>query len=219
MFEGLPFELQQRISDISKYEVEVQIVKPSAEHLQIHKRVPFRYSVTDLLGCVRKAYYKRYMPKALTEQSIYNFSRGKLFDAALTTCFKDNQQPVLYQCKKSPCQVSGRYDFITSEGVMTDLKTTDKDLASISEPMWEYKMQVRFYADLKGCSQAQIMYVNMQGIRVLPVTVGDCLDVYNFFEQQACLLFEAEQQKMVPQQQKDNFCVWCEYSLECGEAP
>ncbi len=178
---------------------------------------PNTYSVTELLYCIRKAYFKRTKPKHASLEQAYNLYRGKVFDQLWTPLFIHNQVRTTYRCKKIPITISGKYDFLTQDGILTDLKTA-KSLYFINEPSPEYVAQVRFYAYLNSIEKAQIIYVDFGDCKVFPVEVGDCTSLLEELDVKATQLYYALQLKQPPEKPTTLhtwLCQKCEYSQEC----
>jgi hypothetical protein len=119
-----------------------------------------------------------------------------------------------------PITISGKYDFLTQDGVLTDLKTT-KSLYFINGPSPEYIAQVRFYAYLNSIERAQILYVDLGDAKVFPVEVGNCEQLLTELEVKAAQLYYALQFHAAPEK-SDAVPIWlcekCEYSEECNHA-
>lgn len=178
---------------------------------------PNTYSITELLYCIRKAYYKRTNPKPLQLEQAYNLYRGKVFDDLWSPLFRHNQVRATYRCKNVPITISGKYDFIDENGVLTDLKTA-KSLYSINEPSKEYTKQVRFYAYLNSIDKAQIVYIDFGDCKVFPIEVGDCTSLLEEIEVKATQLYYALKLKQPPEKPTIThtwLCQKCEYSQEC----
>lgn len=180
---------------------------------------PNTYSVTELLYCVRKSYFKRTCPKPMTLEQAFNLYRGKLFDNVWTPLFKHNQVRSTYRCKNIPITISGKYDFIDENGVLVDLKTA-KSLYFINEPGIEYIKQVRFYAWLNSIPKARILYIDFGDAKSFDVEVGDCTELLNDLENQAAKLYYALQNKTPPDKgllMPDWLCKCCDYKQECNQ--
>jgi len=201
----LPLEIQQHI-----------FAKATSDK---HVSSPNTYSLTDLLYCVRKAWFKRKKPKPLSLESAYNIYRGKWLDKELTSLFPDNQKRITYKCERIPRTITGQYDFITSDGVMTDLKTT-KNLYFVKEVSEEYQKQVRFYAYNASVSRGQIIYMDFGDAKVFEVPLqSDERPLMRELEQQATVLYTTEKQDNPPSRQCSWLCGMCEYKIECEATP
>jgi len=87
-------------------------------------KVPHLYHVTDLLYCLRKAYFRRKHPNgAKGVKSLWNIVRGQTFDHLWSPLFEVNQRT--YTVHRGGITITGTLDFIFSdqgERVLCDLK-------------------------------------------------------------------------------------------------
>ena len=202
------------LEDLPK-EIKEHIIR-SANGEDYHNK-PNTYSLTELLYCIRKAYYRRTQPKPTKLEAAFNMYRGKVFDTLWSPLFQHNQVRSTHRCKNIPITISGKYDFLTSDNILTDLKTT-KSLYYVNEPSEEYKIQVRFYAWLNSIEKAQIVYIDFGDCKVFPVEVGDCNDMLEGLELKAEILYKSLQNKTVPYKPLtalEWMCKKCEYQEEC----
>lgn len=175
------------------------------------------YSVTELLYCLKKAYYKRTQPKPQDIESAFNLYRGKVFDDLWSPLFKRNQIRCTHRVPNYPINISGKYDFLTDDGTVTDLKTS-KNLYFVNEASAEYQKQVRFYAYCNALTKAQIVYIDFGDCKVFPVEVGDCTELINELEGKAIQLWSALQCGKPPTNlyaPPDWLCKKCDYKEEC----
>jgi CRISPR-associated exonuclease Cas4 len=192
------------------------IIKSSSFDDYVNK--PNTYSLTELLYCIRKAYFKRIIPKQMTLEQAFNLYRGKVFDNLWTPLFRHNQVRSTYRCKSIPITISGKYDFIDENGVLVDLKTA-KSLYYINEPGYEYIQQVRFYAWLNSIEKAKIVYIDFGDAKVFDVEVGNCEQLLEELETKASQLYYALKNCKAPE--KTTFisqawlCQKCDYKTEC----
>ena len=179
---------------------------------------PNTYSVTDLLYCIRKTYYKKTNPKPITLEQAFNLYRGKVFDQLWTPLFKHNQVRTTYRCKNIPITISGKYDFIDENGVLVDLKTA-KSLYFINEPGTEYIKQVRFYGWLNSIEKAKILYIDFGDAKAFEVEVGDCNELLNELEDKATQLYYALKTNTAPTKPVTAswLCQKCDYKEECNQ--
>lgn len=191
----------------------------STNNEEYHNK-PNTYSLTELLYCIRKAYYRRTQPKPTELEAAFNIYRGKVFDNLWSPLFQHNQIRSTYRCKNIPITISGKYDFLTTDNILTDLKTT-KSLYFVNEPSEEYKTQVRFYAWLNSIEKAQIIYIDFGNCKVFPVEVGDCTELFEALESKAEILYNSLKNQTVPYKPitaPEWMCKKCEYKEECNNA-
>jgi CRISPR/Cas system-associated exonuclease Cas4 (RecB family) len=184
---------------------------------------PNTYSLTELLYCTRKSFYKRTIPQKTTLESAFNMYRGRLFDKEWSPLFRHNQVRSTYRCKNIPVTISGKYDFLTEDNeghpILVDLKTT-KSLYYVTEPSEEYKTQVRFYAYLNSIDHAQILYIDFGDCKKFDVEVGDCSKLFEDLEAKATQLYFALKTGKVPAKENGTptwMCKTCDYNKQCGE--
>jgi CRISPR/Cas system-associated exonuclease Cas4 (RecB family) len=183
-----------------------------------YQEKPNTYSLTTLLYCIRKGYYRKTHPKPLSLESAYNIYRGKLFDEKWSPLFRHNQVRSTYRCKSVPVTISGKYDFLTCENgvyIVTDLKTT-KSLQYINEPSPEYAKQVKFYAYLNSLQQAQLIYIDFGNAKKFTINVGDVQPLLDELETKAQQLYIAYTTKQPPPKEQSWLCTYCEYQTECN---
>ena len=125
-----------------------------------------RISVTDCLGCLRKAWYRRKQPKPLTMQQRWWFYRGNVFDGLWTPLFPRNQVALTHRIrdpKYPPIVISGRLDFIDDDGAVADLKTTD-NLYWISKEgaKEDNRKQVMFYCWCQAKTHGRLYYISLK---------------------------------------------------------
>lgn len=177
------------------------------------------FNLTELLYCLRKAYFSRTQKKPLGLESAWFIYRGSMLDEAWTPLFRRNQVRCTYRLKNAPAVIVGKYDFLDGENSDTiyDLKTT-KSLHFINEAKEEHIKQVRFYAWLNAIPKARLLYVDFGDVKAFDVEVGDCSDLLYELDGKATKLYWALQKGKPPE---DSGPKWmckegvCEYYEEC----
>jgi hypothetical protein len=176
------------------------------------------FSVTELLGCLRVSYFRRTNPKKLDINQAYAMYRGNIFDDIWCRLFRFSQVRCTYRCKNVPVTISGKYDFIDENGVLTDLKTV-RTLYYIQEAKETHKDQVRFYCYCNSIEKAQILYVDFGDCKKIPVEIKmeDCLALLEKLETKATLLFWALRRGKPPEKTDVEawMCKRCQFKLEC----
>jgi len=198
--------------------------KPIQEHIldkvnEEYQSATNTFSLTELLYCIRKSYFRRTSPKPLSLESSLFIYRGELLDEAWTPLFKRNQIRCTYRCKNIPAIISGRYDFLDGEDSDTiyDLKTV-KTLHYITEPKKEHEIQIRFYAYMNAIPKARLLYMDFGDVRGFDVEVGDCTQLLEDLEGKVTLLFWALQRGKPPKEMGPAWmCPNCEYKKECED--
>ena len=104
---------------------------PIKQHMaqKLQNRPPIKkvYHVTEVLYCLRKAYYRRVLPKSegINPEGVWNIYRGSTFDGLWSSLFPINQKTLVVE--KEGITVTGTLDFIwideeTFEKCLYDLK-------------------------------------------------------------------------------------------------
>ena len=129
-----------------------------------------RFGVTELLGCDRKLWFRRRLPKPISLNMMYIFNRGMLWDTEYTEIYERNQVRVTHRVPNSPVVISGRLDFIDDDGAVTDLKTTE-NLYFIrkngAKP--DNVSQVLFYCWCEGIDKARLIYMTLSDAETVDV--------------------------------------------------
>jgi hypothetical protein len=189
-----------------------------------YEPLPNSYSITEIIYCIRKIYFRHTLPKkSIDLKSASNFFRGNLWDRTFTSQFKRNQIRSTYRCKNVPISISGKFDFIDEKGVLTDLKSpaTLFFVKREGKPSTQYEKQVRFYCYTNAISKGQIMYYDGADCIKYPVEVTEenCHELIQEIEHKAKLLYHARQTGEAPTKEQSNPEEWecncCEYLIEC----
>ena len=102
--------------------------RPIIDYLRrsVHERpkIPHVYHVTELLYCLRKAYYRRKFPDGnYSLKSLWNIHRGSTFDGQWSPLFEVNQET--FTVHRGGVTIQGTFDFLwvdQDEPVLYDLK-------------------------------------------------------------------------------------------------
>lgn len=127
---------------------------------------PHVYHVTELIGCLRKAYFKRTYGDLIKHglNTLWNFYRGHLFDDEFSPLFLRNQNPVTAQSGK--CTIVGYYDFIHND-ILYDLKTAhDRTMYYLKKdgPRPDNVIQVQAYMELANdptIKHGRLIYIGL----------------------------------------------------------
>jgi CRISPR/Cas system-associated exonuclease Cas4 (RecB family) len=119
--------------------------------------------VTDLTGCLRKAFYSKTEKVALEPHKLYTMSLGTMVHAGLEGSdeFVDSELVV------STEGIVGRADVVYKDGRLLDIKTT-RWLYPSKVPYGSHTLQVNIYAYLLGkqgvkINRLQIQYLDLSG--------------------------------------------------------
>lgn len=181
------------------------------------------YSITEVLYCLRKCRLKRTNPhKPITDlKTANNFYRGNTHDRNFTSLFKRNQIRCTYRCRNVPRTVSGKFDFIDENGILTDLKSPASlyyvKQYGISS---SYTKQIIFYCYNNSIPQGQYLGYDGGDALKIPIDVSEekCREVINEVEGRVAILFASEQTGKLPTKAQSTPEKWecpCEYSEYC----
>lgn len=133
-----------------------------------HSRVylPQVYHVTELTGCLRRAFFRRmFKSMEISSSSAWWFYRGNLFDFEWTPLFERNQGTGVVQ--KEEISIVGTYDFVyqneklgDDEAVLHDLKSTQSlyYLRQEDFPHKSHVEQVQAYLGIFKYNKGRIIY-------------------------------------------------------------
>jgi hypothetical protein len=198
-----------------------------------YEPMPNSYSITGLVGCIRKTHFamqrrKQGLPKKPCNlKTANNFHRGKLWDKDFTSQYRHNQVRVTYRCKSCPRCVSGKFDFLNQDGPeprIVDLKVPETlyYVEKEGKPSSHYVKQVTFYCYNTAIPDGDVMYWNGSKALVFPVDANEenCQKLIDEIEKKAYALYQSEQTGKPPSFQVANpeewECRYCEYVQECN---
>jgi hypothetical protein len=123
-----------------------------------------RLDLTECIGCLRKAWYRRKQPLPLSLDTRWWFYRGNLLDNAWTPLFKRNQVRLTLPLKDmESIVISGRFDFEDDDGAIADLKSIDNlywiNLKGARE---DNIKQVMFYCFCDAKTKGRLYYVSFK---------------------------------------------------------
>lgn len=188
------------------------------------------FGVTELLGCLRKTYYKRMDAKEgkapeYSVETMWYFKRGDIFDEALTSLFKANQVRVTHRIRGTPITIVGRIDFLKDDTVF-DLKTAADGILHIlknqEHPKSQHEKQVLFYAYCNGNSRAGVVYVTLKYLPFVKWARMELQErVVEEIEEAARALYAALRTGTPPPKRRTWECKWktgkCIYYERCWE--
>ena len=186
-----------------------------------------RYSVTDIVGCLRKAYYKEIgvqQEELLQDATIENMwatVRGD-FLHQMTYAYKWRELDVEYfvSLKNKVVTLAGRldmYDWKTK--TIIDLKTTKAIKWQIKQgflPRLEHILQVQCYGTMVSniipVENLNIVYVDMNDIITYKVQMRDLAE---WIKTRIKEIEDALAEKTTPQGQVTGLCQFCRYQTRC----
>ena len=151
---------------------------------------PHVYHVTEIIYCLRRAWYKRTHPERVewSVRSLWNVYRGSTFDNKWTSLFKIHQKN--YRAKRRGVTITGTLDFVYDDGggpILYDLKMpVNIELKKIYGASQGYRRQVQAYLalahhnrELTDVHVARVLMVGGSGVVVEDVSEWtDILDAY-----------------------------------------
>ena len=201
-----------------------ELPSPILEHIITVTLSEYEYRnetlhVTELLYCLRKAFFRRTrldVEKEL-EQRWYLY-RGSIFDQLWCGLFPRNQIRVTYRVPDGPTIV-GRIDFVNKEDddlVLYELKTISNRYAIKDGPKEEHVKQVKFYAWCENIGVAKLVYVSFEGVRIFTVDCSCANEVVKELEERARHLYDClRNDKLPPRTEKEWECRYCEFKDIC----
>ena len=133
-------------------------------------REPRTIGCTELLYCLRKAFFRRKYRVELKPEQIWWIHRGNVFDNLWTSLFKSNQVEVRYKVNDE-LTIVGHADFVYEDTVW-ELKTiaTIKVLWDRNErrykPKLQHVKQVLFYSHCLGLEKVRLCYISFDGYKI-----------------------------------------------------
>lgn len=190
-----------------------------------YEAMPNNFGITEVLYCLRKKYYQKTLPKKpINLETAVNYHRGNVWDRDFCSKFKRNQVRSTYRCHTVPIAVSGKFDFLDENNVITDLKSPG-DLYYVEregKPNSHYEKQVRFYCYTNAIPRGQVMYWN-GGPKCIKysveITDEKCEELINEIEARVCILYNSLQNSQAPNittfPPEDWECKKCDWITEC----
>ena len=176
--------------------------------------------VTELVYCLRKAYYRRMLEKSnepapeMDLQHRWYLYRGILFDEDWTGLFERNQVRVTHRVRGGPT-IAGRIDFIDGDTVW-DLKTISNGYAVRDGPKPAHVKQVLFYSWVENMPNAGLIYLHLGGVKIFRLDTRYAEAVVEELEEKARVLYEALKKAEPPEPFNEPWeCKYCEFRDIC----
>lgn len=201
--EALPDEIKQHIR--AAFEEE-------------HEMNDNRLYVTELLYCLRKAYFRRMEQKLgiKQEQELQNLwyaYRGRIFDEVFTPLFERNQIRITHRIPGGPTIV-GRIDFI-KDGEIWEMKTALNSAVEKYGAKEQHVKQALFYAWVENADKVKLLYITMKGITIYELDTSKAEEVVKELEENALILWWSLKQRKPPRAVKTWECRFCPYYKFC----
>ena len=191
-------------------------IKDEIQNRSMYEQRENQINTTELIYCIRKAYYRRKFPKPPSLKSAWWMWRGNVFDRVFTPLFERHQERVTHRVRGTPIIISGRIDFIEDDTVY-ELKTTN-NLKYIQKdgPHKDHLKQVKFYTWCNAYQKAKIIYMDLNDVLVFDVDLSDLDEVIDEFEDVARKLYNAILLDEPPEKNAQKWeCNYCTYKDMC----
>ena len=176
-----------------------------------------RIWVTEILYCLRKAWFRRKMPKPIDLHSAWHLYRGIVFHDIWEGLYDDEDKKIEIPIWDTGAVLVAKYDFIEGDTIY-DLKWVadayEKFLAErgASEA---HKKQVQIYLYAKKMKKGALIYLMSKGIKIFEFELEDDFDI-NEFLKRALILWDALRENNPPPKTPGEYeCRYCEYKDEC----
>jgi len=194
---------------------------PIVEHIRSVVEREYEYAderihVSELCGCLLKAWFRRRYPVERDFDQLWFLYRGIVYDELWTRLFERNQIRVTHRIRNGPTIV-GRYDFYWDDRIW-DLKTTIS-VRNLKEPFSHHVDQVKFYCWCENVDKGALLYVSFDGYQIFYFDCDDAEEVVKRFEEKAIVLYNALEANEPPTTAYTESweCRYCEYALDfCG---
>lgn len=187
-----------------------------------------RYSVTDIVGCLRKAFYKEYgieqeeLLQDATIENMWGLVRGD-FLHQITYAYKWRELDIEYHVQLNDgkvATVAGRLDmFDWKTKTIMDLKTTKMIKWQIKKgflPRLEHILQVQCYgtmfSEIIPVDNLNIVYVDMNDIVTYKVQIRDLTE---WIKTRIIEIEEALSNETILTGQVSGLCQFCRYQTKC----
>lgn len=175
-----------------------------------------RIWVTDILYCLRKAYYRRKNPKPIPLDQAWRMYIGTLIHNDIEGAYNDPDKKFEVPIYNTGAVLVGKYDVLDDDTIY-ELKVVDSNYKYFLDkkgPSEEYKNQLRIYMHVKGKQQGKLAYLMHKDAIMVPIT----LEGFSMDEMltRAAVLWDALKTNTLPPKTEEAWqCKMCEYREEC----
>lgn len=176
-----------------------------------------RIWVTEILYCLRKAWFRRKMPKPIDIHSAWHLYRGIIFHNIWEGLYDDKEKKIEIPIYNTGAVLVAKYDFIEGDTIY-DLKWVADDYEKFlvqrgaSKP---HKEQVQIYLHAKGMKKGGLIYLMSKSVKVFEFELEEDFNI-NEFLRRALLLWDAlKTNTPAPKTFNPHECIYCEYKDEC----
>ena len=210
---------------------------------KFHKKMPQKYSPTELSGCLRNSFFSREYPEKFDDSSYRNFLQGNILHDLVQNNVKevlgdtidhiDNEKAFQYLIPFDKTDgkrviISGRLDTIfylkgEDKPIIVDYKTTQNAYYNMKEAKKEHKEQLNFYMACTLADYGMVVYIDKRNLGVVQHTVSFSQERFDNMVQYAIDLDNAIETKNIlsinrlEEEDKGN-CRYCRHKKRCTEA-
>ena len=180
-----------------------------------------RISVTELVGCLRAAYFRRVRPARFTGPQVVRLFIGRAVHYALEKLINEHLGSSRGEVKRElelniegdKVYVVGRADLIhfDEEEVIIEVKVTGQ---IPEEPYPEHKRQLQYYLALFGINKGVLLYIDRNG-RLRTFTVTRDPRLLAEIVERARILYHALKTDKPPAPERNSSCYFCPYKWMC----
>ena len=176
-----------------------------------------RIWVTEVLYCLRKAWFRRKMSKPIDLHSAWHLYRGIIFHNIWEGLYEDTEKKIEIPIWDTGAVLVAKYDFIDNDTIY-DLKwvadSYEKFLVERGASK-AHKDQVQIYLHAKGMKKGALIYLMSKSVKIFEFELEDDFDI-NEFLKRALVLWDALRENNPPPRTPNEYeCQYCEYKDEC----
>lgn len=176
-----------------------------------------RIWVTEVLYCLRKAYFRRKIPKEITVDKAWHVYRGIVMHEKWESLYDDKDKKIEIPIYKTGACLVGKYDFI-DDGILYDLKwvVDAYERFLVGKGACESHVnQIKLYMYYKGLKRGRLIYLMSRVIKVVDVELDENYKPDEFIIR-ALILWDALKENRPPPKSPYKYeCKYCEYKDEC----
>ena len=178
-----------------------------------------RIWVTNIICCLRKAWFRRKFPKRRELQKSWHLYRGNVFHDKWEGLYQDDDKKIDIPLWNSGAILVAKYDFF-DEGCIWEMKwVTDayKDMLDKKGASKEHEKQLQIYLHTWNIEMGKLIYLMSKEVVIVDVPYDDEFDL-NELLQRALILFQALEDNTPPPtstKMAGYECGYCEYKDEC----
>lgn len=175
-----------------------------------------RIWVTEVLYCLRKAWFRRKMPKPIDIHSAWHLYRGIIFHNIWEGLYADENKKIEIPIYNTGAVLVAKYDFIEGDTIY-DLKWVADGYENYLKqgPNKSHKEQVQIYLHAKGMKRGGLIYLMSKNVKIFEFELDEDFSIYKYIDR-ALLLWDAlKTNEPPPKTPNRKECAYCEYKDEC----